>query len=201
MRSRRVPVARCDIGSHDGNALGETIAFNILHSQRRKLRLDLDQSDKRILHTRSHAQPGHANTCPGVEHGFASSKTGARDLRRSISFRIWNQRACRLANALLGLGLGKGDRIAVLAYNCVEWMEINAATARAGLVAVPINFRLLGEDIFYILEDCAAGALIVRGGFTAGWEGPLPSALLPAALPGLRWALLAEDVAPAPTTS
>src|SRR5262245_10751319 len=89
-------------------------------------------------------------------------KIGTRDLRRSMSFRVWNQRACQLANALLGLGLAKGDRIAVLAYNCVEWMEIYAATAKAGLVAVPINFRLLGDDILYILEDCAARALIVQ---------------------------------------
>jgi len=97
-----------------------------------------------------------------VNAALYPDKTGARDLCRSISFRVWNQRACRLANALLGLGLGKGDRIAVLAYNCIEWMEIYAATAKAGLVAVPINFRLLGEDILYILEDCAARALIVQ---------------------------------------
>ena len=50
--------------------------------------------------------------------------------------------SCRLANALMGLGLSKGDRVCVLAYNCVEWLEIYAATALAGLVAVPINFRL-----------------------------------------------------------
>ena len=47
-------------------------------------------------------------------------KVGARDLTRSLTFRVWNERACKLANALLGLGLGKGDRIAVLAYNCLE---------------------------------------------------------------------------------
>jgi fatty-acyl-CoA synthase len=89
-------------------------------------------------------------------------KIGARDLHRAMTFRVWNERACRLANALLGLGLTKGDRVAVLAYNCVEWMEIYAATAKAGLIAVPINFRLLGEDILYILENCSARALIVQ---------------------------------------
>src|SRR5262245_45275987 len=97
-----------------------------------------------------------------VNASLYPDKIGARDLRRSMTFRVWNQRACRLANALLGLGLIKGDRIAVLAYNCVEWMEIYAATAKAGLVAVPLNFRLLGDDILYILEDCGARALIVQ---------------------------------------
>ena len=59
----------------------------------------------------------------------------------------WNERSCRLANALLGLGLAKGDRVAVLAYNRVEWAEIYAATAKAGLIAVPINFRLVGPEV------------------------------------------------------
>jgi acyl-CoA synthetase (AMP-forming)/AMP-acid ligase II len=89
-------------------------------------------------------------------------KCGARGLARSMTFREWNRRSCRLANALLGLGLDKGDRIAVLAYNCVEWIEIYAATAKAGLIAVPINFRLREDEIRYIVEDCAARAFIVQ---------------------------------------
>ena len=80
-------------------------------------------------------------------------KCGARGLARSMTFREWNRRACRLANALLGLGLGKGDRVAVLAYNCVEWLEIYAGTAKAGLIMVPINFRLRAERSSYIVED------------------------------------------------
>ena len=60
------------------------------------------------------------------------NRVGARDLDRSMTFSQWNERSCRLANALLGLGLAKGDRVAVLAYNCVEWCEIFAATG-AGL--------------------------------------------------------------------
>ena len=96
----------------------------------------------------------HARLSPG--------RIGARDLERSMSFWQWNDRACRLANALLGLGLSKGDRVAVLAYNCVEWAEIYAATAKAGLIAVPINFRLLGKEVQYIVENSEAAALIVQ---------------------------------------
>jgi fatty-acyl-CoA synthase len=51
-------------------------------------------------------------------------KIGASDLDRRMSFRLWHQRACRLANALTGLGLGKGDRVAVLASNAIELLEI-----------------------------------------------------------------------------
>ena len=89
-------------------------------------------------------------------------KIGARDSRRALNYAQWNARACRLANGLLGLGLVPGDRVAVLAYNCVEWMEIYSALAKAGLVAVPINFRLLTPEIAYIAEHSEARALIVQ---------------------------------------
>ena len=89
-------------------------------------------------------------------------RVGARDLERSMTFREWNERASRLANGLLGLGLAKGDRIALLAYNRVEWAEIYVAVAKAGLVAVPINFRLTAPEALFICEDCEVSALIVE---------------------------------------
>jgi fatty-acyl-CoA synthase len=93
---------------------------------------------------------------------LSPDKIGARDLTRSLTFREWNDRSCKLANALIGLGLEKGDRIAVLAYNCLEWMEIYAAVAKAGLVVVPINFRLLGSEVRYIVENSESKAVIVQ---------------------------------------
>jgi fatty-acyl-CoA synthase len=96
---------------------------------------------------------------------------GAADDTRQLTFRDWNSRACRLANALLGIGLRKGDRIAVLAYNSIEWLEIYAATARVGLVLVPINFRLTASDVAYISSDCAAAAMIVQDNFYGVVEG------------------------------
>lgn len=93
---------------------------------------------------------------------LSPDRIGARDLERQITFRQWDSRACRLANGLLGLGLAKGDRVAVLAYNTLEWAEIYAACAKAGLVAVPINFRLAGPEIRFIIENSGAAALIVE---------------------------------------
>ncbi len=52
--------------------------------------------------------------------------------------------------------------MAVLAYNALEWAEIYTATAKAGVVAVPINFRLTGPEAAYIIENCEARALIVQ---------------------------------------
>jgi fatty-acyl-CoA synthase len=106
-------------------------------------------------------------------------KIGARDLDRAMTFREWNARSCRLANALLGLGIAKGDRIAVLAYNCVEWLEIYAATAKAGLIAVPVNFRLTAEEIRYIVENCGAAAFIVQDDLLEPVERARPGLVVP----------------------
>ena len=98
-------------------------------------------------------------------------KLAVRDSRRRLSYREWDQRAKRLAAALLGLGLGKGDRVGVVAYNCLEWMEIYAGLARAGLVVVPINFRLSGPEMGYILADAEVGAVIAGPQFCATLDG------------------------------
>src|SRR6202051_4133586 len=90
------------------------------------------------------------------------NRIGARDLERSVTFAQWNDRSCRLANALIGLRPSKGDRVAILPYNCVAWCEIFAATAKAGLVALPINFRLMGKEVQYIVENAEASAIIVQ---------------------------------------
>jgi fatty-acyl-CoA synthase len=97
-----------------------------------------------------------------VHARLAPNRLGARDLDRALNFSQWNARACRLANAFLGLGLSKGDRVAILAYNCVEWCEIFAAAAKAGLVVLPINFRLMGKEVQFIIENAEAAALIVQ---------------------------------------
>ena len=89
-------------------------------------------------------------------------RVGTRDSKRSLTFAAWDDRASRLANALLGLGLVKGDRVALLAYNSVEWMEIYVALARAGLVAVPLNFRLLAPEVAYIVGHSEARAVIAQ---------------------------------------
>src|SRR6516164_551620 len=106
-------------------------------------------------------------------------KIGASDLERKMTFRQWYARACQLANALTGIGLVKGDRVCVLAYNCLEWLEIYAATALNGLVAVPINFRLTGPEIRYIVDNCQARALIVQGELLASIESVRHELLVP----------------------
>jgi acyl-CoA synthetase (AMP-forming)/AMP-acid ligase II len=78
--------------------------------------------------------------------------------------RTWRQtddRANRLANHLLGRGLAKGDRVALLAKACHRYWEVHFACAKAGLVAVPVNYRLLAAEIDQILDDVGASGVIV----------------------------------------
>ncbi len=98
---------------------------------------------------------------------LSPEKIGARDSKCELTYTQWDRRASQLAHALLNTGLQPGDRVAVLATNCLEWMEIYVALARAGLVAVPINFRLAANEILYILADSEAAALITGNAFRA----------------------------------
>jgi len=95
-------------------------------------------------------------------------KIAVKDSRRSLSYKELNDRANRLANALAGLGLSKGDKFAIIAYNRVEWMEIYCAAAKAGLVAVPIMFRLEPPEYQYMLDNSESKAFIVQSHFTQG---------------------------------
>ena len=91
-------------------------------------------------------------------------RIGARDLKRELTYAQWNSRANCLAQSFLSLGIAKGDRVAVLAWNCLEWLEIYVAAAKCGVVIVPINFRLTAKEAAFILADCDAKAIIAQEG-------------------------------------
>jgi acyl-CoA synthetase (AMP-forming)/AMP-acid ligase II len=98
------------------------------------------------------------------------NKLAVRDSRRQLTYRAWDERATRLVAALRSLGLAKGDRVGVIAYNCLEWMEIYAGMARAGLVVVPLNFRLTGPEMAYILGHSEVSAVIAGPQFCTTLE-------------------------------
>ena len=79
---------------------------------------------------------------------------------RSFAKRVW-----KLSHGLTGLGLRKGDRIAILHENCHLFLEAYFAAAHLGLVLVPLNYRLSARELIIILNDCKARLLIVQGLF------------------------------------
>ena len=73
---------------------------------------------------------------------------------RRISFREWNDSASRTAAFLHhALGVGRGDRVAVLAYNCVEFLDLFFACAKLGAVLQPLNWRLSATELGGLLAD------------------------------------------------
>ncbi|MCX2982846.1 AMP-dependent synthetase [Halieaceae bacterium IMCC14734] len=76
------------------------------------------------------------------------------DSGRRITFGVLEDHVCRLGNALVDtLALSKGDRVAILSRNSIEYMEIYYACARVGMIAQPLNWRLGVPEMVRILED------------------------------------------------
>ena len=82
------------------------------------------------------------------------------DQEKRLTAKELLDRANRLANALLKLGLKKGDRVAILLNNCCQSIECSYGIARAGLVFVPLNTRYSADEHLYILNDSEAKALL-----------------------------------------
>lgn len=84
----------------------------------------------------------------------------AGEYRREMTWRVFDEKANRLANLLLKRGIKKGDKVAILLMNCLEWLPIYFGILKAGAVAVPLNFRYTAEEIKYCLNLSDAIALI-----------------------------------------
>ncbi|MGH3629186.1 MAG: acyl-CoA synthetase [Sciscionella sp.] len=65
-----------------------------------------------------------------------------------------SERTDRLARALVARGVGPGDRVAMLLHNRIEFVETFYACHKAGACAVPVNFRLVQDEVDYIFDDC-----------------------------------------------
>lgn len=78
----------------------------------------------------------------------------------SATYRQLNQRVNRLANGLLSLGLQKGDRVALLFNNCMEYLESYLALYKSGLVWVRLNPRLSTKELKRMIQDSGAKVLI-----------------------------------------
>ncbi len=78
---------------------------------------------------------------------------------RKYNNREFNERVNRMAHALLKLGVGRGERIAVLMGNCSEFLEVFFACAKTGALMVPLNVRLAVPELLYILKDCSPRTL------------------------------------------
>ncbi|MBQ6828676.1 MAG: AMP-binding protein [Thermoguttaceae bacterium] len=81
-----------------------------------------------------------------------SASSDPTEQRRSTTWKKFDDLANRFANLLLSRGLKKGDKVAILLMNCLEWLPVYFGALKAGAIAVPMNFRYAADEIKYCLE-------------------------------------------------
>ncbi len=75
--------------------------------------------------------------------------TSSEPYRREITWAVFDEKANRVANMLLERGVKRGDKVAILMFNCLEWLPIYFGVLKTGAIAVPFNFRFSSEEIMY----------------------------------------------------
>ena len=80
--------------------------------------------------------------------------------RSVITWREFDNMANRFANYLISLGVKKGDKVAILLMNCLEWLPAYFGILKTGAWAVPLNYRIPAEEIKYSLEKSEASVLL-----------------------------------------
>jgi long-chain acyl-CoA synthetase len=97
------------------------------------------------------------------------------DGEQRLTYGELGERVNALAGALLGMGLRKGDRIAILDVNSQRYLECYYAAAQTGIVLLPLNSRLAPPEIAYILNDAGTKALFFSGPFLPAVEAARPN--------------------------
>ncbi len=80
--------------------------------------------------------------------------------RKELTWMQFEKKANRFANLLLTRGIGKGDKVAILLMNCLEWLPVYFGILKTGALAVPLNYRYTAEEIDYCLKLSEADGLI-----------------------------------------
>ena len=93
-----------------------------------------------------------------------------KTFRQEITWREFDDKANQFANFLLSRGYKKGDKVAILLMNCLEWLPIYFGVLKSGCMAVPLNFRYTADEIKYCLDLSDADALVFGPEFTGRVE-------------------------------
>ncbi|WP_165056735.1 MULTISPECIES: class I adenylate-forming enzyme family protein [unclassified Adlercreutzia] len=107
------------------------------------------------------------------EHGVTWSEfdlvepNPAKRYRREITWREFNEQSNRFAHLLLDSGIGRGNKVALLLMNCLEWLPLYFGVLKTGAVVVPLNYRYTADEIKYCLELSDADVLVFGPEFTS----------------------------------
>src|SRR5436309_12007313 len=100
---------------------------------------------------------------------------GGEQIPREFTFARLDAMANGVARALGKRGLARGDRVAILSINRAEYLAAYYGIMRAGLVAVPVNFRFPRQTIHFILQDSGAKLVFCDGARRADCPDRLPA--------------------------
>ena len=126
-------------------------------------------NDTALVEINPELQPSHAITWR--EYSLIESAPGGK-YRREMTWREFDIKANRFANLLLTRGVKKGDKVAILLMNCLEWLPIYFGILKTGALAVPMNYRYTSDEIKYCL-DLADASVLVFGPEFVGRIEPL----------------------------
>ena len=90
--------------------------------------------------------------------------------RREITWSVFNEKANRFANMLMGRGVKMGEKVAILMYNCLEWLPIYFGVLKCGAIAVPFNFRYDAGEILYCAELAEVDIIVFGPAFIGRME-------------------------------
>ena len=103
------------------------------------------------------------------ENDLVESERGV-SYRRMMTWEDFNRKSNRFANLLLSRGIGKGDKVAILLMNCLEWLPIYFGILKSGAIAVPMNFRFDANEIKYCIDLAEVDVLVFGPEFTGRIE-------------------------------
>ncbi len=128
--------------------------------------IDFIADDESLASLTTSRPPGHGpvRAYDWIDHHSANrpDKEAVRELStgRSFTFGDLDRRADAMAAHLASAGVGRGDRVAVLAHNGVEFFDVQFACARTGAICVLLNWRLTVSELEYIIGDSAPMVMI-----------------------------------------
>ncbi len=119
-----------------------------------------------------------------------------------LTYRAYDERSNRVARALIDLGVQPGDRVAVMSYNSIAGLQVSAGLRKARAVGVPVNFRLRGPELAFIVRDSGARVVCAGPDFVEHVEAARPMMDTAAVLvavgdsePPAGWVRLEEAIA------
>jgi acyl-CoA synthetase (AMP-forming)/AMP-acid ligase II len=93
------------------------------------------------------------------EYSLMQPEVG-KPFRREMTWLDFQKKANRFANLLLSRGCKKGDKVAILLMNSIEWLPVYFGILKAGALAVPLNYRYTADEIKYCLEKSDSSMLV-----------------------------------------